>query len=147
MELTALFSDLVRFETDLWNALDARLRDVCDLRISRFDTMRVIARTTPCRVFDIAGGLSITVGGASKVVDRIEALGHCVRRSNPDDRRSSIIELTPVGRSLLAEAAAVVEDELALRLGSALPAHSLAQLAATLTTLRAAAPNDRRTPQ
>jgi hypothetical protein len=46
-------------------------------------------------VFDIAEELSLTVGGTSKLVDRIEAAGHCVRRANPDDRRSSIIELTP----------------------------------------------------
>lgn len=137
-DLTALFSDLVRLETELWDALDARLRTECGLRVGRFDTMRVIARTTPCRVFDIAEGLAITVGGASKMVDRIEAAGHCVRRSNPDDRRSSIIELTPAGGSLLATAAAVVEDELRARIGSALPAADLARLHTTVVALRRA---------
>lgn len=136
-DLTALFSDLVRLETELWDALDARLRDECDLRMGRFDTMRVIARTTPCRVFDIAEGLAITVGGASKMVDRIEAAGHCVRRSNPDDRRSSIIELTAAGVSLLAAAASVVEDELTARFASVSTA-DLAHLHVTLATLRKA---------
>ena len=137
-DLTGLFSDLVRLETELWDALDARLRAECGLRMGRFDTMRVIARTSPCRVFDLAEGLAITVGGASKMVDRIEAEGHCVRRSNPDDRRSSIIELTPAGRSLLAAAAAVVEDELGARLASVVPAAELARLHTTVIALRKA---------
>jgi DNA-binding MarR family transcriptional regulator len=89
-------------------------------------------------VYDIVSRLSITVGGASKAVDRIEAAGHCVRRSNPDDRRSSIIELTPAGASLLAEAIPVVDSELEIRLGSALSARSLQQLSATIATLRSA---------
>jgi DNA-binding MarR family transcriptional regulator len=92
-------------------------------------------------VYDIVSRLSITVGGVSKAVDRMEALGYCVRRSNPDDRRSSIIELTPAGESLLAEAIPVVDSELGIRLGAALPARSLQQLSATIASLRTANAN------
>ena len=52
-DFTSLFSDLVRLETELWDAVNARLRDGCGLRMGRFDTMRVIARTALCRVFDV----------------------------------------------------------------------------------------------
>ncbi len=137
VDVTALFTDLVRLETELWNAVDARLRENCGLRMGGFDTMRLIARTPSCRVLDIASGLSITVGGASKMVDRIETAGHCVRHSDPRDLRSSIIGLTPAGESLLTTATAVVEVELRHRLGSALSAPALAELSTAITELRA----------
>jgi len=137
-DLKQLFNDLIRFEIDLWNAIDARLRGEFGLPLGNFDAMQVVARTPSCRVFDIARELAITVGGTSKVVDRIEAAGHCVRRSNPDDRRSSIIELTPAGEAVLAEATTAFESELELRFGSVLSARSLTQLCTTMAKLRSA---------
>ncbi len=138
-DLARLFGDLVRLEIELWDAVDARLKRSADLPLGRFLAMRAIAGTASCRVQDIAGELSITVGATSKVVDRIEAAGHCVRRPNPADRRSSFVELTPAGRSALAAAATEFDAELAVRLGSVLPAEALDRLGATLATLRSAA--------
>jgi DNA-binding MarR family transcriptional regulator len=88
----------------------------------------------------VAEQLSITVGGTSKAVDRIESCGHVVRRSNPGDRRSSIIELTPAGARALAESEAVVDAELEARLGAVLPESSLDQLHGLISKLRAAGP-------
>lgn len=136
--LQLLFSELVRFETELWDAVDARLRADCELQLTWFEPMQVISRHPACRVYDIAEELSLTVGGTSKLVDRIESSGFCRRRPNPGDRRSSIIELTPAGRHLLAEATAVFEDELRSRIGAAMPARSLEQFTAALTKLRSA---------
>src|SRR5229473_1010714 len=98
-DLKVLFSDLIRFETDLWNAVDARLRSEHDLPLTWFEPMQVMSKYTACRVLDIKEELSITVGGTSKLVDRIEAAGLCRRRANPDDRRSQIIEVTLAARS------------------------------------------------
>jgi len=137
-DLLVLFDQLIRFETELWNAVDARLRAEFDLPLSRLEPMQVIARRSSCRVYDIADELSITIGGTSKLVDRIEAAGYCVRRANPNDRRSSIIELTAAGRRVLAKATKVFEDELRTRIGSAVPERSLQQLYATLVKLRSA---------
>ncbi len=137
-DLRKLFSDLVRLEIELWDAVDRRLREEFGISMGNFDVMQVIERTSPCRVYDIARQLSITVGGTSKAVDRIEAMGHLARRSNPDDRRSSIIELTPAGADLFAEASAAVESELETRLGSALSARALDQLAGSIAKLRSA---------
>ena len=69
--LQAVFSVLIRFETELWNTADARLRADCDLPLSRLAPMQVIARRGSCRVHDIADELSMTVGGTSKLADRI----------------------------------------------------------------------------
>jgi DNA-binding MarR family transcriptional regulator len=90
-------------------------------------------------VYDIAGALSLTTGGVSKIIDSIEASGYCKRRPNPGDRRSSIIELTPAGKRALARATKTFEAELDARLGSALSAGALKQLGAVLSGLRAAA--------
>ena len=138
LDLQQLFSNLIRFETELWNAVDARLRADYDLPLSWFEPMQVIARREACRVYDIANALAITIGGTSKLVDRIEAAGFCRRRSNPDDRRSSIIELTPAGRYLLINATKAFEDELEIRLGSVISADSLQQFSMTLAQLRSA---------
>src|ERR1700752_2071021 len=137
-DLLDLFHQLVRFETELWNAVDARLRDEFDLPLSRLDPMQVIASHPSCRVNDIAYELSITIGGTSKLVDRIEAAGYCVRRANPDDGRSSVIELTTAGRRLLIKATRAFEGELETRIGSAVSARSLQQLHTCIVKLRAA---------
>jgi DNA-binding MarR family transcriptional regulator len=137
-ELASLYSDLIRFETELWDAIDARLRAACNLPLGRFEVMRVIARLGQCRVQDIADELAITIGGTSKIVDRIEASGYCCRRPNPDDQRSSLIALTPAGERMYARAGDVFEAELARRFGAVLSARSLEQLRAILAKLRAA---------
>jgi DNA-binding MarR family transcriptional regulator len=137
-DLKTVFSELIRFETDLWNAVDARLRSEHDLQLTWFEPMHVMAKNPACRVFDIKEELSLTVGGTSKLVDRIEAAGLCRRLANPGDRRSRIIELTPAGQRLLAKAAKSFEDELEARLGSVVTGRALDQFGATLVKLRAA---------
>jgi MarR family transcriptional regulator, organic hydroperoxide resistance regulator len=138
-DLKHLFSELVRLETELWDAVASRLRADHGLPLQQFEFMQVIARIPNCRVQDIAAEISITVGGTSKIVDRIEAAGHCARSANPSDRRSSILKLTPEGERLLAAATVTFEEELRARLGSAVPDRALAQLTSTLSKLRAAA--------
>jgi DNA-binding MarR family transcriptional regulator len=137
-DLRWLFNDLIRLEIELWNAADARLKSEFGLPLAHFEPMSVIDRIPGCRVYDIANELGITTGGTSKLVDRIEASGYCRRLPNPDDRRSSLLELTKEGRRLLAKAGAALDDELQRRLGSVLPERTLRQFASTLTRLRAA---------
>lgn len=137
-DLKALFSELVRLETELWDAVEERLKKDHGVNLPTFEFVQVISRVRDCRVQDIAAELSITVGGTSKIVDRIEAAGLCARRANPSDRRSSIIELTPAGKRLASRAGATVDDELRRRIGTAMPERSLAQFTRTLTKLRAA---------
>ncbi|MEV6507446.1 MarR family winged helix-turn-helix transcriptional regulator [Streptomyces sp. NPDC051642] len=140
MDLRQLFDDLVRFETELWNGIDARLRQECDVTLGGLNVMLVVEREGSCRVNDIAAALSITVGGASQAVDRLEKLGHCTRRPHPADRRSSIVELTAAGRELVAEAGPVFDRELVTRLSAPLPDTALGHLANALAVLRATTP-------
>lgn len=136
--LRTLFHHLVRLEIELWDALDQRLQAELALSMGNLDVLQAIARTPDARVQDVASELSITIGGTSKAIDRIEAAGNCARRPNPQDRRSSIIELTPAGADLLARALVIFDAELQLRLGAVLPAETLTRLGTSLATLRAA---------
>jgi DNA-binding MarR family transcriptional regulator len=138
-DLRRIFDDLVRFETVLWNSIDGRLQRECDVTLGSLNAMLVIDSTPACRVQDIAAAVAITVGGASQAVDRLEAAGHCVRRPNPKDRRSSVLELTPRGQELLESAGAVFDQELETFLQAPLSSKSLGQLGAALSTVRGAA--------
>jgi DNA-binding MarR family transcriptional regulator len=134
-DLRALFDDLVRIEIDLWDAVDRRLQRDLDLRLGRAEVLRVIVRTPTCRVQDVAEALRITVGAASKLVDRLEAVGLCVRRAHPDDRRSSLLESTAAGRRTNTAAEAALADELHRRLAG-IPAANLSALTALLASTR-----------
>jgi DNA-binding MarR family transcriptional regulator len=137
-QLRAVFSELVRLEIELWNAVESRLQSDFGLPLTHFEPMSVIDRHGTCRVYDIASELVLTTGGTSKLVDRIEANGYCRRLPNPADRRSSLLELTSEGRRLLRAATVAVDDELEHRLGSTVSRRTMQQFLATLTHLRTA---------
>ncbi|MFI5713839.1 MarR family winged helix-turn-helix transcriptional regulator [Kribbella sp. NPDC051620] len=136
-DLTSLFSDLVRLETRLYNALDARLKAEHDLPLGQFEFLRFIAASGTTRVQDLADEFAITVGATSKGVDRLEAAGRCRRTANPDDRRSSLVEPTAAGLEILAAATPTVEAELVTRIGSVLSEQSVADLAGLLSMISA----------
>lgn len=139
-DLRQLFDDLVRLETDLWNAIDARLQRDCTTSLGELNVLLVLDRTPGCRVNDVAAALSITIGGASQAIDRLEKRGGCTRRPSPTDRRSSILALTASGRKRLRTAGPIFDQELQTRLGDQLPAPALNRLALTLGRLRAVTP-------
>ena len=134
--LAGLFSDLVRLETELWDRIDGRLRRDHELPLSWFEPMQVMDRVVDCRVADIAEELSITVGGVSKLVDRIQRAGWCARAPHPRDARSSVVALTGAGRRLLGTATASFDDELDVLLGAAIAPARLESFASTVQDLR-----------
>jgi DNA-binding MarR family transcriptional regulator len=138
VDLRQVFDDLVRFETELWNRIDARLRQECQVTLGAVNVLLVIDRTPSCRVQDVAAALSITVGGASQAVDRLENSGYCARTPNSSDRRSSILGLTEAGGHALRRAGPVFDHELDARLAHPLSAAALSQLAQALAALRLA---------
>src|SRR6478735_785926 len=89
--------DLVSVETRLYNEVDARLKAAGGLTLPQLEVLTVIRDVPGCRVLDVARTISITVGAASKSVDRLEAQGWCRRAVDPADRRSSIVSLTTEG--------------------------------------------------
>ncbi|MEU8894119.1 MarR family transcriptional regulator [Streptomyces sp. NPDC048442] len=135
-DLTQVFMDLVRYETRLYNALGGQLRAEHGLTMGQFEFLRIIDSRDGCRVNDLAEEAAITVGATSKGVDRLEAAGWVVRRPNPSNRRSSLLELTPEGGKLLAAATPTFEDGLHSWLAEPLTAGALEQLASTVAVLR-----------
>jgi DNA-binding MarR family transcriptional regulator len=126
--LYATFSRLVRVQTALWNTVDARLREQHGFPLTHVTALQVVATTPDCRVHELVSILHITVGGASKVVDRLVAAGHVVREANPNDRRSSILRVTDAGSMLLASVAPDVELVLGERFAGPLASGDLAEL-------------------
>ncbi len=74
-DLRRLYNHVIRFEVQLRNAVDTRLKSEFDLPLTHFEPMSVMDRLPKCRVYDIATELGVTTGGTSKPVDRIEASG------------------------------------------------------------------------
>src|SRR3954447_11924304 len=136
-DLPPLFADLVRLEIELWDAVEARLRADLGVGLATAQTLAVVAGTPECRVQDIVRDLSITVGGASKTVDRLERSGLVARRPHPTDRRSSVIALTPAGTKLHAKAERLVARELDARIGAAISERGFDQLHGAIVALRA----------
>ncbi|MCL6670930.1 MarR family winged helix-turn-helix transcriptional regulator [Streptomyces panaciradicis] len=134
--VTPVFVDLVRVETRLYNAVSARLRAEQGLGLGQFEMLDIIDRVPGCRVLDIVNELAITVGAVSKAVDRLEAAGWCLRVAHPQDRRSSVLRLTPEGEKQLAASRPAVEGQLR-SLTASVPADDLARIASTLAALRA----------
>lgn len=134
--VTSVFTDLVRVETRLYNAVSARLRAEHGLGLGQFEFLEIIDRVPGCRVLDIVGEVAITVGAVSKAVDRLVAAGWCVRVAHPQDRRSSVLRLTTEGEKLLAVSRPTVESALA-ELTATVPPGDLARVAAPLAALRA----------
>jgi len=136
IDLPAVFGDLVRLETDLWNRVDARIEEEHGFPLAWMEVMRVISATPGCRVMDVAEALFITVGGASKVVDKVEGAGWCRRQPNPNDGRSQLLELTASGGRVLEAADRTFGEVLEVYLGEAAPEAELSRLSSTLGRLR-----------
>jgi DNA-binding MarR family transcriptional regulator len=63
--------------------------------------LRIVACAgQPPRMADIASQLEVVPRSVTTMVDGVEAAGLVVRRPDPDDRRSVLVELTPAGRRL-----------------------------------------------
>src|SRR5690606_24995881 len=92
------FDALVRTETDLWNLVESELRQAGAAGLGTLQALRALhGREGRGRVRDLCDELAITTGAASKLADRLEHAGLIARVRHPEDRRSSVLRLTPRG--------------------------------------------------
>ncbi len=133
----ALFDDLLRCEIRLYNGLDARLRERHGLMLTQLGLLRYIDANPGCRVVDLAASFAVGVGAFSKAIDRSTKLGWVRREANPNDRRSSLLHLTPEGAALVKAAEPTFADYLDELLGAALTSEQRRETAAALSLLRA----------
>ncbi len=137
------FDDLLRCEIRLYNGLDARLRERHGLSTAQLGLLRYIGENPGCRVVDLAASFAVGVGAFSKAVDRSARLGWVRRAPNPEDRRSSLLYLTPEGSQLMKEAESTFAGYLTELVGKALTPDRLGQAAASLSALRGSLEQDR----
>jgi DNA-binding MarR family transcriptional regulator len=99
----------------LWDRVDSRLRAEHGVSLAFFEALFFLSRSEDgaLRVGDLAQEMRITVGGASKLVDRIERAGLIRREPDVTDRRASKIALTSNGEGAFAAAIQTYQAEVA----------------------------------
>lgn len=99
---------LVEVHARLIGMLGAEMEEACGLPLGWYDAMIRLRRspggfTTMTR---LASEVSLTSGGVTRMVDRLEEAGYAERSSCPTDRRSVYVHLTPAGVAKVDEATA-----------------------------------------
>src|SRR5438552_18786072 len=69
-----------------------------DLTFTQLRGLSVLARKQPQRMSDLAGALDMTPASASALIDRMDQRGFVTRRSDPEDRRTVLVELSRRGQ-------------------------------------------------
>ncbi|WP_438290360.1 MarR family winged helix-turn-helix transcriptional regulator [Streptomyces sp. HUAS TT7] len=141
-DLPGFFSDLVRCETRLYNALNDRLRERHGIVTSQFEFLRHLRDHPGSRVADLAAEFAVGIGATSKGVDRLEKQGWVVRQRNPSDRRSSLLALTDEGSELVDAADRTFTERLTELIGGTLDGSRMSPLAQALSELRAVLERD-----
>ncbi|MEU8817319.1 MarR family winged helix-turn-helix transcriptional regulator [Actinoplanes sp. NPDC048796] len=129
--------DLVRLEVVLWDHVDSRLKQAHGLSLAGFETLWVLQDGEPARVGDLARELRITMGGASKLADRVGAAGLIERTADPGDRRATRIALTAEGRAMLTAATGTYDAAVAELLDGVVSDHELSVTHDVITRLLA----------
>jgi DNA-binding MarR family transcriptional regulator len=137
VEFDTLFTDLVRVETRLYNAVAERVKAHAGVGAGHFELLRYVRDNSAARVADLAAAFAIGVGTSSKIVDRLEKEGWLERRPNPANRRSSLLALTPAGESVVSRAEPAWQAAIEELLGAVVTPDELTALARTLNALRA----------
>lgn len=127
------FDALVRTETELWNLVESDLRDAGAAGLGTLQSLRVLhGREGRGRVRDLCDELAITTGAASKLADRLERAGLIARVPHPEDRRSSVLQLTPEGEDVRATS----EERARALIGQVIGPEDAASLTAVLERIR-----------
>jgi DNA-binding MarR family transcriptional regulator len=117
---------------------EVRSRGANDLTLPQFDALAQLLRHEGGMT---AGALSrallVTAGNVTGIVDRLEARGLVSRRTLPEDRRTVLLTLTPVGRRL-ATREVRRHERLLGRVFRGVPRDDQERLRAALDELRAA---------
>lgn len=134
--MEALFDDLVRSETRLYNAVSERLRREHGLAATQFELLRYFRDHPGSRVADTATNFAAGLGAISKGIDRLQFRGWVTRDPNPADGRSSLISLTSMGSQLVTQAEATFTDFLDEILSPALSHEEIMSAGRILAELR-----------
>ncbi|NIE65773.1 MarR family transcriptional regulator [Burkholderia sp. Ax-1719] len=91
--------------------LRRRLRTEFDTTLPRFDLMAQLERHPEgLRMTELSRRLMVTGGNVTGITDQLEKEGLVTRDTDPDDRRSTAVRLTPEGRAAFDRMAAAHEQ-------------------------------------
>jgi len=131
-----LFTNLVRAETRLYNAVTERVKAEAGIGAGYFELLRYVRDHPGARVADLAAEFAIGVGTTSKIADRLEKEGWLERRPNPANRRSSLLALTPAGEAVVSRTEPAWQAAIQEILGPAVTTEELTHLSLALGALR-----------
>lgn len=103
---------------------------------SQFEFLRYLRVHPSARVGDLATAFAIGVGATSKGINRLEERGWVRRVRDPDDRRSSFLQLTEAGSALVHAAETTFRDALVELVGAALGPDDVVAVSSALARLR-----------
>jgi len=107
-----LFATLIDTEVRAWSAVESALSEAGNaLTLGRFLVLRTVRDTRACRIQEVAESQGITLGAASRLVDRLHRDGLLHRAPCEHDRRATILTVTDTGMTHLASAEAIVTAE------------------------------------
>jgi DNA-binding MarR family transcriptional regulator len=141
-ERLTLMGLLVEAHARLTRALGAELEAACGIPLTWYDVMIRLGRSPEghLTMTQLAGEVSLTSGGITRLVDRIVDAGYVERGSCPTDRRTVYVSLTPEGRRVLEAATTEHLEGLERHLISKLDPAERAALEAALRKLRGDGP-------
>ena len=108
----SLFTALIHTEMGAWNAVESALSEAGNaLTLGRFLVLRTVRDTPASRIQEVAASQGITLGAASRLVDRLHRDGLVHRTPCEHDRRAIILTVTEEGLAHLEKACMIVETE------------------------------------
>jgi DNA-binding MarR family transcriptional regulator len=133
---------LIETHARLTHVLGAELEAECGLPLGWYDVLIRLGRSPERRLTmtQLAGEVSLTSGGITRLVDRIAEAGYVERQNCPSDRRSVHVVLTESGVEKLSEATAAHLEGLERHLLAPLSEAERDGLAQTLRKLRGPGP-------
>jgi len=140
--LITTFGRLVEVQSRLERRLGAELEARCNLPHAWFEVLVRLGRSEGGRLTmgTLAEQVSLTTGGVTRLVDRMDAAGYVQRVPCPTDRRVLYATVTDAGRAKLDEAATVVAANLRT-VFAGFSAEERSTLDALLDRLRAVEPD------
>jgi DNA-binding MarR family transcriptional regulator len=133
------WEELFRAQVSVLRHLSAQF-PTTEISFTEYDVLFNLSRAPErsMRIRDLIPHLLLSQPSVSRLLDRLAARGLVAKQADPRDARGTIVSLTDAGYSLFRRVAVAHAEAIARRVGGALDANELAQLATLCRKLRTA---------